>query len=465
VTVIITNKEEEILFSKYRIRKVLKKSEKNRVLLAVNHAMGSKRIIKEVLRDEEGYESLQSEVSILKQLNFPGIPTIYDVEETEKYYYIVEEYIQGKNLSEIIQTEGVFDVKNTVFYGRQLVEIVSCLHSVKPDAVLHLDIQPKNIIIYDRKLYLIDFGNASYSSRLGEKVYLKGTQGFAAPEQYQGSGVDVRTDIYGVGACLCFMLTGIRGREGISRVPEYMAHILSGCMEENKKDRFASADLLSEKLSILEKQLIFVPAVNCKKEMNNTDRNNINNPMIISFAGTQPRIGTSVLAMAFTEYLVRQGMDVLYEENNETEMVRKIVRKNEDIKYGRGNFYYQGIPMRPLYNSKKIRIETSSSVIIRDEGVFEEAKEYGSRLILVAGINSWEEDYTAVAVNIMEKRVIMNPQHKILWIWNMNGGKGEEKYIPTLGVSGWDMPYLSCEGENLSDIVYKKIAQQLDIRT
>lgn len=272
---IITNKEEEILFSKYRIQKVLKKSDKNRVLLAVNHAMGSKRIIKEVLRDEEGYESLQSEVSILKHLNFSGIPMIYDVEETEKYYYIVEEYIQGRNLSEIIQTEGVFDVKNTVFYGRQLADIVSYLHSVKPDAVLHLDIQPKNIMIYDRKLYLIDFGNASYSGHLSEKAYLKGTQGFAAPEQYQGSGVDVRTDIYGIGACLCFMLTGIRGKEGISRVPEYMGHILSGCMEENKKNRFASADLLSEKLHIVEKQLIFVPAGNTKKEKNNTDRNKL----------------------------------------------------------------------------------------------------------------------------------------------------------------------------------------------
>lgn len=461
---IITNKEEEILFSKYRIQKVLKKSDKNRVLLAVNHAMGSKRIIKEVLRDEEGYESLQSEVSILKHLNFSGIPMIYDVEETEKYYYIVEEYIQGRTLSEIIQTEGVFDVKNTVFYGRQLADIVSYLHSVKPDAVLHLDIQPKNIMIYDKKLYLIDFGNASYSGHLSEKAYLKGTQGFAAPEQYQGSGVDVRTDIYGIGACLCFMLTGIRGKEGISRVPEYMGHILSGCMEENKKNRFASADLLSEKLHIVEKQLIFVPAGNTKKEKNNTDRNNINNPIIISFVGTQSRIGTSVLAMAFTEYLVRQGTDVLYEENNDTEMVRKIVRKNESIRYGKGNFYYQGIPIRPLYNSKKIRIETSSRVIIRDEGVFNEAKEYGNRLVLIAGISSWEEDYTALTVNIMEKRVVLNPQDKIVWIWNLNGGQGDEKYMPALGVSGYDMPYLSAEGENLSDMVYKKIAQQLDIR-
>lgn len=461
---IITNNEDEILFSKYRILKVLKKSEKNRVLLAVNITMGSKRIVKEVLKDEEGYESLQSEVSILKHLNFSGIPAIYDVEETESYYYIVEEYIEGRTLSEIVQSEGVFDVKNTVFYGRQLADIITYLHSVKPDAVLHLDIQPKNIMIYDRKLYLIDFGNASYSNHSSEKIYLKGTQGFAAPEQYQGTGVDARTDIYGAGACLCFMLTGIRGREGIGRVPEYMNPILSGCMEENKKDRFASADLLSEKLSILEKQLIFVPAGDYKKENITTGRNSINNPIIISFAGTQSRIGTSVLAMAFTEYLVRQGMDVLYEENNNTEMVRKIVRKNTNVKYGKGNFYYQGIPMRPLYISKKIRLEAGGKVIVRDEGVFEEEKEYSSRLILVAGTRCWEEEYTAFTVKIMEKRRIMKPQDKVLWIWNMSGGQGEEKYMPSLGVSGFRMPYLSPETEGLSDMVYKKIAQQLDIK-
>lgn len=431
--------------------------------MAVNMCMGSKRIIKEVLRDEEGYESLRSEVSILKHLNFPGIPAICDAEETEKHLYIVEEYIEGMTLREMIQEQGTFDVKQTVFFGRQLTGIVCYLHSLKPDAVLHLDIQPKNIIIRDRTLYLIDFGNASYSKDYREKVYLKGTRGFAAPEQYQGKPVDVRTDIYGIGACLRFMLSGAEGKDGLEHIPKYMSHILSGCMEENSQDRFPSADLLAEKLKILETQLMSVLSGNCETEKNYIDRNYINNPEIISFAGTQSRIGTSVLAMAFTEYLARQGIDVLYVENNDTGMVGKIVRKNSGIKYDKGDFFYHGIAMRPSYGSKKIRIGTDRRVIIRDEGVFEETRAYADRLILVAGTRCWETDYTEKIINAVEKREMMNLESKTIWIWNLSGGSGEEKYMPGPGVSGIVMPYLSEKTTELSDMVYKRIAAQMGI--
>lgn len=460
MTVVIAMKE-EILFSKYRILKVLKKSEKDRVLLAVNIFMGSKRIIKEVLKDEEGYESLNSEVSILKHLNFPQIPAIYDVEETESHFYIVEEYIEGRTLYEIVREQGVFDVKNAVFYSRQLTEIVSYLHSVKPDAVLHLDIQPKNIMIHNRKLYLIDFGNASYFHDSGDKVYLKGTQGFAAPEQYQGSGVDVRTDIYGIGACLCFMLCGKAAKDSMNQLPEYIKYILSSCMEENREDRFVSTDLLSERLEILEKQLMCASTAECVKEKNNEDRNYINDPTIISFAGTQSRVGTSVLAMAFTEYLIRQGVDALYQENNDTGMVRKIVSKNSSIKYDKGNFYYLGIPIRPVYNRKRIKLETTVRVIIRDEGVYEEEKEYGDRVVLVAGTKYWEEDYTISAAKSVERRAIVNPESKFLWIWNMTDGSGEKKYMSNLGISGMTMPYLSSDTKELSDFMFGSMIEQL----
>lgn len=244
-------------------------------------------------------------------------------------------------------------------------------------------------------------------------------------------------------------------------LPEYIKDILSGCMEENREDRFGSADLLSERLQILEKQLVCAPTVEYVEEKNNIDRNYINNPTIISFAGTQSRIGTSVLAMAFTEYLVRQGVDALYEEHNDTGMVRKIVRKDSSIKYHKGNFYYLGIPMRPVYYSKRIKLETPVKVIIRDEGVYEDQREYGNRMVLVAGTKYWEEDYTISVARSVERWGIINPERRILWILNMTEGSGERKYMSHLGISGLTMPYLSPDTKALSDILFGTMAKQL----
>lgn len=281
--------DREILFSKYRILKVLKKSGTGRVLLAESIDVHARRIVKEVPKDEEGLESLKSEVSVLKQIKFPGIPEIYEIDETEEYFYIVEELIEGRTLCELIEKQGVFSLTDAVFYGRQLNAVISCLHSIKPDAVLHLDIQPKNIMIHEKKLYLIDFGNAVYAGEAEKKIYIKGTPGFAAPEQYDGRKPDERTDLYGIGACICYMLTGRRGGEGITQIQEPVKAILAGCMAGNREDRFPSCSCLAEKLEQLWSGMNF----EVEKQLQKTDlekkqrvsRNQKSKRTVGSFAG------------------------------------------------------------------------------------------------------------------------------------------------------------------------------------
>lgn len=260
------NNNQTILLSKYLIRKVLKKSEKTRVLLAVHVSTNSRRVIKEIVKDEEGLESLNSEVSILKHLTHCGIPKLYEVEETEHFYYIVEEYMEGQTLREIIGKRGPWDLCNTLFYGRQLAQIVQYLHSQKPDAILHLDLQPKNIMIHEKNLSLIDFGNATYRGKTAEKRFLKGTKGFAAPEQYGSSGIDIRTDVYGLGACLCYMLTGTHQPELVYGISKDMKEILAGCMAEAKSQRFGDVQILLDRLEELEKKIHLRINITDKKE-------------------------------------------------------------------------------------------------------------------------------------------------------------------------------------------------------
>ncbi len=441
---------EEILFSKYHVQKVLKKSAKTRVLLASGE--DGYCVIKEILKDEEGMESLLWETSILQTLDFPGIPCLYEIQETDKYVYLVEEYIEGATLQELVARHGSLNLTDVIYYGRKLAEIVNYLHQKKPNAILHLDIQPKNIIISDRQLYLIDYGNAVYMGKFDEKLYLKGTLGYAAPEQY-GSGVpDVRTDIYGIGACIMYMLTGQSAFETECDIPNGIRNLLKGCMAEKPKERFPDVNVLMEELCYLE--MCQLPSVLNRKKQKGIKEGTGSHPRIISFVGAQPRIGTSVLAMGFAGYLKNIGQDVLYEENNLTEMVGKIARSETDVNYENGEFYYQGIPMRPYYPSKNVRIERRRKIIIRDEGTYVKGKDYATNMVVVAGIQSWEKVYTASVIQDLRSGM---KKHMALWLWNFTGGNGEERYMADLGVAGIRIPYMNKENGVVFDKIFEKI--------
>lgn len=474
--------EQEILFSKYYVRNVLKKSEKTRVLLA--DWEGGSRIIKEIVKDNEGYESLQWESAVLKALDCPGVPRLYEVLETDTHAYLVEEYLEGITLQEMVCTRGALRLAETIYYGRKLADIVRYLHSNKPNAVLHLDIQPKNILIHNECLYLIDFGNAAFATRFDEKQFLKGTRGYAAPEQYSGEQMDVRTDLYGIGACMAYMMTGDTGQTGEVRIPECMRNLIRGCTAREPEERFENVDKLIEQIRYLELSMLPGMAkrrycrenqksgnqqsgnqqsgnpksVNRRRENESSD---MEHPTVISFAGTQPRIGTSVLAMGFVQYLQAKGIDVAYEEHNRSEMVSRIVRDDKQVDYVDGDFYYHGIPMRPYYSSGNVSVMRKRKLIVRDEGTYTSDGHYGSWLVMVAGIQSWEKVYTQAVIDDLRDRSFADGM-QVVWIWNFTGGRGEEKYIADLGVAGIRIPYMNQENSQVFETAYEKIWKRLD---
>lgn len=414
------------------------------------------RIIKSVPKNEEGYESLQSEVSILKQINLSAVPKIYEVLETEDSFCLVEEYMEGKTLREVVDTEGILDINHTLLYGRQLTEIILQLHSVKPDAVLHLDIQPKNIMIHNGQLSLIDFGNAIYKNTSEDRVFVKGTPGFAAPEQYHAEKADERTDIYGIGACMAFMNTGDSTRGALRNTQGYFRDILAGCLAEKKENRFSSCEVLMEKLSFVKECI----SIEKKKKGGSDSRNTISKPVIFSFAGTQQRIGTSVLALRFTKYLHSRGIMVLYEENNGSGMVAQIVKKDHNARYENGIFYVDEMALRPYYDNPNIRFDGRWQVIVRDEGVFECKRTYEGILILVAGIRCWEAELAKEVYRTVERKKILGEVEMVQWLWNLSGGRGEEIYLESVGTFGICVPYMEEKTEKEMDVVCKKLAEK-----
>ena len=406
------------------------------MILAHDKILNCKRIIKKILKNEQEKESIQAEILILERLDREGIPKIYDIKETGDYFYIIEEYIQGRTLWEIIRSDGPFDLHDAVFYSRQLTEIIIYLHSIKPDAVLHLDIQPKNIIIHNRRLHLIDFGNAAYANEVTEKRYFKGTPGFAAPEQYNGENLDQRTDLYGIGACMAYMITGRFLQDKLGN-----PWIFSEGESEEKEEGEGKKEKRGE-------------------NRNRRAEHTATESVVLAFAGTQHRIGTSRIALEITAYLTLCRMDAGYQEGHDGQLISRILKEDRTVSYNGGEFCYHGIKLRPSYQNTGIELDCGHDIVVRDEGVFSETMTACDILVMVAGIRSWEMEQTRLMVRMAEKYRIINRGIKIIWLWNLAGGQGEEKYIKELGISGFTVPFFKEYMKPENQPLFRKLSEE-----
>ena len=84
--------------------------------------------IKCVPKTHKDYEGFRKEALILKELRHPGIPLVYDMEEDSHYFYLIEEYLEGNSLYDLIKDQGPFQEAEAVRYGRQICSLVEYLH-------------------------------------------------------------------------------------------------------------------------------------------------------------------------------------------------------------------------------------------------------------------------------------------------------------------------------------------------
>ncbi len=144
----------------------------------------------------------------------PYIPTLIDYNEKISPPYLVTSYIVGKTFYERMSkdknTFNYLTEQQSKAYILKLIDIIEYLHGLsKP--VIHRDIKPANLITHGNDLFLIDFGSSvaewdGLDTTGKTRIF---TVGYGAPEQEKGrSAVDVRTDVYSIGATLFFLLTG-----------------------------------------------------------------------------------------------------------------------------------------------------------------------------------------------------------------------------------------------------------------
>lgn len=208
----------------------------------VKSSLDDKIYIKKVLQ-VENFEVYKK----VKELNIMDIPKIYEIIKLDNMLVIIEEYINGSSLKEILDTSKVLSETEVISYIIDLINILEELHSSSP-IIIHRDIKPSNIMInQDGILKLIDFDiSRVHKTDKSTDTIILGTYGYAAPEQFGFNQSDERTDIYSIGATMNMMLTGKLPTEDLYKGP--LRKIISKCTQLDPNKRFQSISKLKNEL-------------------------------------------------------------------------------------------------------------------------------------------------------------------------------------------------------------------------
>src|SRR6516164_3084971 len=182
------------------------------------HKLMRRRVAVKVLptakaADEACLQRFYREARAVAALDHPNIVHAYDIDQDENLHFLVMEYVDGSSLQDIIKKTGPMDVMRACHYIHQALQGLEHAHAA---GLVHRDIKPGNILI-DRcgLVKILDMGLARFfndeddvlTRKFDEKVL--GTADYLSPEQAIDSHeVDIRTDIYSLGATFYYMLTG-----------------------------------------------------------------------------------------------------------------------------------------------------------------------------------------------------------------------------------------------------------------
>lgn len=214
---------------RYQIIKTLGEGGMANVYLAHDNILDRNVAVKvlrgDLANDEKFVRRFQREALSASSLSHPNIVEMYDVGEDDGQYYIVMEYVDGKTLKQVLKQRGHLSITEVVDIMLQLTDGLAHAHDAY---IIHRDIKPQNIMILSNGMIKItDFGVATAlnSTQLTQTNSVMGTVHYLPPEQANGKGSTVRSDIYSMGIMMYELLTGLVPYKGESAVEIALKHL------------------------------------------------------------------------------------------------------------------------------------------------------------------------------------------------------------------------------------------------
>jgi serine/threonine-protein kinase len=177
---------------------------------SLNRVVAIKVMPPELGRNVNFVRRFLREARAVAKLNHPNIVSGIDVGEIGGWRYFVMEFIDGVTVGDILKRGGAMDERRSIRIIHQVAQALAHAHQY---GMVHRDIKPDNIMIArDGVAKLCDLGLAKEPKEGGsttEEGLAMGTPNYISPEQAQGEGdIDIRSDIYSLGATFYHMVTG-----------------------------------------------------------------------------------------------------------------------------------------------------------------------------------------------------------------------------------------------------------------
>jgi beta-lactam-binding protein with PASTA domain/tRNA A-37 threonylcarbamoyl transferase component Bud32 len=175
-------------------------------------------------QDQEFVERFRREASAAAGLQHPNVVNVFDRGRHDGTYYIAMEYLPGRTLKEIVESEAPLAQERVVDFGLQILHAAGFAHR---HGVIHRDFKPHNVIVDEHgHAKVTDFGIArAGTSEMTETGSIMGTAQYLSPEQAQGHAVTATSDLYSIGVMLYEMLAGRLPFEGDSAVSIALKHL------------------------------------------------------------------------------------------------------------------------------------------------------------------------------------------------------------------------------------------------
>ena len=288
------------ILGKYKLLDIIGRGGMSKVFLA-EHSLMHRRVAIKVLpklktESDSRLRRFLAECRMIAQFDHPNIVRAFHFDMEHDHYYLVMEFVEGKNLRQSVEREGALPYKVAADYIMQAARGLAHAHQF---GLIHRDVKPANLLVDKSNIVkLLDLGLARSlnpesgasltKSRQGKLV---GTADYVAPEQVQDShNVDPKTDIYSLGCTFYYLLTGHPPfpngslaeklamhlyhqpqniKEKRPDVPDFLVAVCYKMMAKKPDDRFHSAKQVCDLLqSFLDGETIDVKEIFDKQQAN-----------------------------------------------------------------------------------------------------------------------------------------------------------------------------------------------------
>ncbi|OKP96894.1 Stk1 family PASTA domain-containing Ser/Thr kinase [Paenibacillus sp. P46E] len=230
--------------------------------ILLNRNVAIKVLRNQFVHDEEFIRRFRREAQSAASLSHPNVVSIYDVGQEDEIHYIVMEYVEGKNLNEIIKERAPLQVDESIRIASQICDALDHAHQ---NQIIHRDIKPHNILIgRNGRVKVTDFGiaRAVTSTTITQTGSVVGSVHYFSPEHAKGVATGEKSDLYSLGIVLYQMLTGVLpflGESPISvalkhlqeefeeprllnpLIPQSVENVILRSMRKNPEERYQSA--------------------------------------------------------------------------------------------------------------------------------------------------------------------------------------------------------------------------------